>query len=197
MKADGVDARAPIADSPVRQAFVEELRHILDATVLTSVDDARLTALLRQLAPIRQALEDDRQDSPWFWRVRPDGGGSAWGRYNPAAPPVALGIAGDGVRGTVTVGTAFGGPPGLVHGGVVATILDQAMGACLAAFERPSLTATITVDYRRGTPLHQELTVEAGFRPGQGRKTTAWATVGTADGVVTAEATGVFIAVRR
>ncbi|WP_231123421.1 hotdog family protein [Nocardioides sambongensis] len=51
------------------------------------------------------------------------------GPENAIAPPLHLGGLPDGsVRGTVTLGLPYQGPPGCVHGGISALLLDHALG---------------------------------------------------------------------
>ena len=48
---------------------------------------------------------------------------------------------------------AYEGPPGLVHGGVVALLLDQILGGAADHAGVPGMTGTLTVRYRKGTRL--------------------------------------------
>ncbi len=47
----------------------------------------------------------------------------------------------------------YEGPPGQVHGGVVALVLDQVFGEAAAAGGTPGMTGTLTLRYRLNTPL--------------------------------------------
>ena len=51
------------------------------------------------------------------------------------------------------LGAAYEGPPGLVHGGVSALVLDQVLGEAAGAGGKPGMTGTLTLRYRQGTPL--------------------------------------------
>ena len=55
----------------------------------------------------------------------------------------------------------FTGPPGHAHGGIIATILDEAMGKLNRLREVVALTSQITVDYLRPVPLNWPLRVES------------------------------------
>src|SRR5437867_8524531 len=55
----------------------------------------------------------------------------------------------------------FTGPPGHAHGGIIATILDEAMGKVNRLREVVALTSQITVDYARPAPLNKPLRVES------------------------------------
>ena len=118
------------------------------------------------------------------------------GLANPLAPPVTIGRTGEETASaTVTFGSAYEGPPGSVHGGFVAAAFDEVLGYVQSLSGAPGMTGTLTVRYRKPTPLHQELLFEAELARVEGRKIFTQATV-QADGVVTAEAEGIFISVR-
>ena len=77
-----------------------------------------------------------------------------YGPGNPVAPPMVATDTPDGrATGRVTLGKPHEGPPGLVHGGVVATLLDHVLARAIRAAGRGGLTATLTVTYRRPVPL--------------------------------------------
>jgi uncharacterized protein (TIGR00369 family) len=67
------------------------------------------------------------------------------------------------VRAKVRVSDAFGGPPGLVHGGVIATLLDEAMTKVTAHLGVFALTGGLEVAFLRPLPLGS--TVEVFGRP--------------------------------
>ena len=53
-----------------------------------------------------------------------------------------------------TLGGAYEGPPGWVHGGICALVLDHILGeAASDGLTKPKFTGTITLRYLRGTPL--------------------------------------------
>src|SRR5437867_8436060 len=59
------------------------------------------------------------------------------------------------------LGRRFTGPPGHAHGGIIATILDEAMGKVNKLRNVIALTSQITVDYARPAPLNKPLRVES------------------------------------
>ena len=80
------------------------------------------------------------------------------GYANPIAPPVEvwLGENEDGepeIHGRVTFDYPYEGPPTCVHGGVIAELFDELMGAANVIAEKPAMTGTLTVRYRKPTPL--------------------------------------------
>lgn len=122
------------------------------------------------------------------------------GRASPLAPPVRMRIVETGkapphdyeVEGTVTYGPQYEGPPMHVHGGMVAAMFDEVLGFVQLA---PGFTAYLKVDYRRPTPLNRELALRGWIDRVEGRKRWIRGT-STLDGVVLAEAEGLFIGPR-
>ena len=108
------------------------------------------------------------------------------------APPLVIGQSnGGGLFTDFHLGAAYEGPPGHVHGGIAALVLDHVLGAAASSQEKPRLTGTITLRYVRTTRLGN-LHAEARIDRTEGVKIY---TVGhLADGQgVTVEAEGVFI----
>jgi acyl-coenzyme A thioesterase PaaI-like protein len=94
----------------------------------------------------------------------------------------------------VVLGPAFEGAPGRAHGGVLAALFDETMGAVLPATGTLAYTGSLTIDYLRPTPIGEELEVRARIAGREGRKITVEATGTVAEGTF-ARASGVFIAV--
>lgn len=71
--------------------------------------------------------------------------------------------AGEGVEviGRVPVDRLYEGGPGVIHGGVLATIFDDAMGAAARLMDIHLVTAHLQVDYARPVVLDTELVVPA------------------------------------
>ncbi len=112
--------------------------------------------------------------------------------YNPINPPTSVEIHEGMVRGRVQFDLPWEGPPGCVHGGVVAMFFDQLLGHANTARRIGAMTAHLEVDYRRPTPLFTELTFEAAVANVSGRKCTTRGTLKVGDEVC-AEAEGLFI----
>ncbi len=92
------------------------------------------------------------------------------GRANPVAPPLRLAVVDGRIEATVTFGRQYEGPPGCVHGGFVAAIFDEALGAAQAFSGSSGMTGRLTVDYRSPTPLDTELRIQAEMTATEGRK---------------------------
>jgi uncharacterized protein (TIGR00369 family) len=180
------------------------LRELVDAAVRTEVplaDLAETAEAARQLAArLRQetrslheiaAVDEPEIGERWYSPV--------YGPGNPVAPPMVVSESADGrAAGRVTLGKPHEGPPGLGHGGVVATLLDHVLARAVRAAGRGGLTATLTVTYRRPVQLGVPLVATAEIGTTNGRRTTATARLTAEDDPDTtlAEAEGLFVALR-
>lgn len=117
------------------------------------------------------------------------------GPGNPLAPPLSGPVGNDGtMHATALLTAAYEGPPGRVHGGWVAALLDHAVGRAVAVAGRPAMTVSLTVNYRRGTPCGTPLTISARFTGSEGRKVFATAEI-RANDAVTADASAILVSV--
>jgi acyl-coenzyme A thioesterase PaaI-like protein len=206
------DRSAPqVAHPDSTRSLVDATRALIAAqrTADAPVDTlARATALVQQatelLAPhqvdgvpgqnaLRARFPDREQfasgDPARFFPYSP-----VVGPLNALAPPVVFRFDGERMHGSGTLDAPYTGPPGTVHGGVVALVLDELLGAVNACLGLGAYTGTLTIRYERPTPIGEELAFDAWVDRTEGRKVF---TVGTirADGGVTARAEGVFIRV--
>src|SRR5262249_46323057 len=113
------------------------------------------------------------------------------GLRNPIAPPLTIHHDSDGIRcwSEFSLNAAYEGPPGLVHGGVCALVLDHVLGeAASEGLTKLRFTGTITVRYLRGTPLGR-LRAEANVERTEGVKTFVSGHLSDSEGI-TAEAEG-------
>jgi acyl-coenzyme A thioesterase PaaI-like protein len=62
------------------------------------------------------------------------------------------------------------GGPGLVHGGLVSAVLDEASGLLATWYRFPAVTARIFVRFRRPVPINTELLVRAELESSHGRR---------------------------
>jgi acyl-coenzyme A thioesterase PaaI-like protein len=119
-----------------------------------------------------------------------------FGRSNPIAPPLRTRVDVDTatVVADVRFGAAYEGPPGCVHGGALAAAFDEVLGLTQSIAGTVGMTATLSLRYRRPTPLHQPLRFAGWVVSSEGRKVV---TKGRCfhGGRVTVEADALFIAV--
>ena len=176
--------------------LTDSVRDLIDATIRTEVD-ADVVAVAKAEIDAATARLRSRQLEGAFGVRLAEGGQMPWGNpviglRNPVAPPLVLHPApGGGKYADFHLGAAYEGPPGHVHGGVSALILDHVLGEAASSADHPRLTGTISMRYLRTTPLGH-LHVEARIVRTEGIKTYAVGHLSDAAGV-TVEAEGVFI----
>jgi hypothetical protein len=198
-----VSLEAGSAPADPRDELAQAVRRISAMAVGRPIDDDVIAAA--QLSGIADTLEavapsakrPRRQPNPSgepkdFFPTSP-----MIGRSNPIAPPVEVWAAEgeDGqpeIRGRVTFSYPYEGPPTCVHGGVIAELFDELLGSANIIANRAAMTGTLTVRYRKPTPLLAPLDLVARFTGSEGRKVFAWSGI-YHDGELTAEAEGIFI----
>ena len=89
----------------------------------------------------------------------------------------------------------YTGPPGHCHGGIIATILDEAMGKVNKLRQVVALTSEITVKYLKPVPLNKSLRVESREEKVTGRQHINVAEILNQKGEVLARGRGLFIAI--
>lgn len=101
------------------------------------------------------------------------------------------------VRGTVSVPEPFNGYPGIVHGGILAAILDETGGRSVlmdGGFEDLMVTLKLEVTYRQPTPTATPLDVVGRLVRRSARRAEAEAEIRLPDGTVSARATMLLVA---
>lgn len=84
----------------------------------------------------------------------------------------------------------YEGYPGVLHGGIIAALLDEAgsRAGMIGAHDHFMVTARLDVKYRRPTPIGQPLTVYGRLVKRSGRRAVAEAELRLPDGTVSASA---------
>jgi acyl-coenzyme A thioesterase PaaI-like protein len=186
----------------VHETLTASVRRLIDATIRTEVDAETITAAKDDIDSATAQLSDALMPGSFGVQSTPDGRSIALGNVvigvrNPVAPPLVIHDSADGVVHTdFLLGAAYEGPPGMVHGGVCALILDHVLGATAHLPGKPAYTGTLTLRYVRGTPLGRPLHAGAHVERIDGTKTFAVGHIADADGV-TVQAEGVFIHPKR
>jgi len=78
----------------------------------------------------------------------------------------------------------------ILHGGIIATLLDEAMVKLAIALGMPAVTARLNIRLRRPVEIGEEITVTAGITEDTRKILTAYARAVTGDGTLVADATG-------
>jgi uncharacterized protein (TIGR00369 family) len=89
----------------------------------------------------------------------------------------------------------YTGPPGHCHGGIIASILDDAMGKVNKLRHVVALTKEMTVEYLKPVPLHKPLHVEGREVSVNGRQHINEAEIRNQNNEVLARSRGLFIAI--
>ncbi|GAA3677126.1 PaaI family thioesterase [Nocardioides ginsengisoli] len=184
-------------DAATWRPLAEAARELVDLCVMSDVDAEEVRAAQADIEAAVARLRKVRRAQTMGMEYLAAGRRRPWGNpviglRNPIAPPLVVHSDPSGrVESDFHCGAAYEGPPGLVHGGMVALILDQILGHAVGAAGRPGMTGTLTLVYRRGTPLG-DLRAEAWVDREDGVKTWAKARMIGPQGV-TCEAEGVFI----
>jgi len=89
----------------------------------------------------------------------------------------------------------YQGPPGHAHGGIIATILDEAMGKVNKLRHVIALTSEMKIQYLKPVPLGQPIVAEGWELRVRGRRHVNAAELRNAKGEVLARSRGVFIAI--
>jgi uncharacterized protein (TIGR00369 family) len=89
----------------------------------------------------------------------------------------------------------YTGPPGHAHGGIIATILDEAMGKVNKLCHVVAVTREINVEYLKLVPLNKPLRVESREVSVHGRQHINMAEILSKDGEVLARSRGIFIVI--
>jgi acyl-coenzyme A thioesterase PaaI-like protein len=190
------------AESDRQQAlyepFTQAVRELLDAAIRTEVDDEFIGEAQATIEAVTARLRTRQIDGSYGVRVTGDGRSRSWGNpviglRNAIAPPLLISRdESSHCRTEFELGAAYEGPPGHVHGGMCALVLDHILGeAASAGLTKPNFTGTITCRYLRATPLGR-LRAEAYIDRVEGVKTFARGFLADEDGH-TVEADGVFI----
>lgn len=115
------------------------------------------------------------------------------GLANALAAPLYLERRDDGKTvGHATYGSAFEGPPGSLHGGMVAAAFDELLGVAQWASSMVGMTGTLTIKMMSPTPLGSRIDYEGEVERTEGRKIFLRGK-SFADGKQLAEAEGIYI----
>lgn len=101
------------------------------------------------------------------------------------------------IRGCFRLGADYQGGPGFIHGGIIATVLDEAMGKVNRFYDVTAVTAELNIEYRRPIRVDEEIRVEAYHLERNGRLLRHAGEIRNAAGEVLAKGKGRFVAIER
>lgn len=176
--------------------LTDSMRRLLQAGIQSGADESAIREAQQLVDAAVERLGGIGE--PQQVRLAVGGRPVVWGNpvtgfRNAIAPPLVMHEEPDGLWWSeFELGEQYQGPPGWVHGGVLALVLDQLLGeAASDGLTKPLFTGTITLRYLRGTPLGR-LRAEAAIERTDGYKTFVSGHMSDADGK-TVEAEGIFI----
>jgi acyl-coenzyme A thioesterase PaaI-like protein len=187
------------AEDAVFGALTNAVRRLNEVTLRTTVDHETVEDVRRQIEEATARLEKSMIPANFGVAFTKGGrvrghGNAVVGLRNPLAVP--LKVVQDKVAGRASaefeLNALYEGPPGQVHGGVVALVLDQVFGEAAAAGGAPGMTGTLRLRYELNTPLGPCSAV-AWVDRRDGIKTIVKGELRRADGTVTVTAEGIFI----
>jgi len=197
----GPDATHP--PGPAHERLAAAIRRVTNQLVLTAASPEALTDAAERIEAVADALAPVTPEwtlsVPAFVSTREPHGYFPFspqiGLSNPLAPPVRVWVDDDDVvHGEANLDAAYEGPPGCVHGGVIASLFDEILGIANITAEVGAMTGTLTIRYRSPTPLRTDLTFTARVVSVEGRKVRTEGTIHAGDRLC-AECEGIFIIV--
>jgi len=99
------------------------------------------------------------------------------------------------VTGKLRIGADFQGSMGVLHGGIIATVLDEAMGKLCRLRDVRAVTAELTIEYLKPIHVDQDIFVEAHETKHIGRQMYHAAEIRNAEGAVLARGHGRFVVI--
>lgn len=174
-----------------RRALSAAVRQLAAATLLTTGGDDRLGSayklVLQALAIPADSARAGRYEQRVGLRPGPATSDEIWethatfGASNPLSPLVYLVEEDRGqLTGTGTFGPAWEGGTGTVYGGFIAAVFDGMLGRAVISAGHLGVTKSLSVRFRRLTPLLRELRIESSPCPGADARCLCVAPSGTA-----------------
>jgi len=101
------------------------------------------------------------------------------------------------IVGRFILGEAYQGGGGMAHGGIIATLLDEAMGKVCRFREVRAVTAELTVQYLKPVKVDEEIIVEGFETEQKGRNLFLAGEIRNNAGTVLARGSGRFVVIGR
>ena len=187
--------------TPERARLAEAVRNAIDVVMTTEdATDAQMIAAAESIEAATSLLAGPRvATTDGVRRIGRDRDHGDYlprspivGESSPLAPPIAWEWVPPKIIGRVVFGAAYEGPPNFVHGGIIALAFDEMLGMANIASGHPGMTGTLTVRYRRPTPLYREVDFEAWVVKVEGRRIATRGTL-SCDDSLCAECDGLFV----
>ncbi len=200
-------SRGPV--TPARADLAHAIRELSHRMVAADADDAALVAAttlveqaqaaldefpLRRRPLLSEADQARMSDAGSELTLHAMSDRAVGGVSNPMAVDFEMTWGDGAVITEVEFGPAFEGAPGRLHGGVLAGVFDDVLGAAMAQEREPGFTGRLTVHYLAPVPVERPITIRTWVGERQGRKLFVHGEA-THDGTVVARADALFILV--
>ncbi len=189
-----------------RQRLASATRTLNEKLVSTDIDPELAAALTEKIEGLTAELSQTQQvDGLVDMAKRGERGTiddvmgelvSVGGRSHPCSPELLWQEASNRITGIVRFNQAFEGPPGHVHGGWVAGVLDHIMGMTHVRTGHPGMTGGLSVRYLKPTPLNQLIEISAEATEVDEKRTEVKGTMRCGE-TTTATAEAIFVRVDR
>ena len=97
--------------------------------------------------------------------------------------------------GRFVLGARYGGGAGFAHGGVIAILLDEAMGKISKLTDERAVTAELNIEYRKPVPVDSEIAVSGWQEDEKGRNRFRVGEIHDAQGNLLARGRGRFVVI--
>ena len=192
--------------------LVAAARALVEAVVMTDVDGDERSAAAAELEAVTARLRARRRTDALYMVRHADGrveslNQAGSGRLNPQAPPMewvhrpkepppGTPPTPVEVRARCVFGPQHGGSPGRVYGGVLVCALDEVLGVAALVAGATGMTVAMSVSLKGATPYGVPVDIVGRYTGHEGRKSYASGEV-VVDGMITVEATAIFVGERR
>ena len=96
-------------------------------------------------------------------------------------------------HGRFVLGNRYAGGAGFAHGGIIAVLLDEAMGKISKLTEERAVTAELSIEYKKPVPVDAEIVVAGWQEEVQGRNRIRIGEIRDAQGNLLARGRGRFV----
>lgn len=194
MPDDREDGQSVVAD-----ALMASTRRLMLAATTTTLSDQQLLREAERLDEISSLLETRRASRMRRVRFTAErreelraGTPWRWFPYNALGIPQAIEVGDGEARSQLQLSAVHEGPPGMLHGGFGAAILDAVLGVLVMAEVTPALTAELTISFHRPTPIGEPVEVHGRVVEIRPRTVIAEGSI-SLNGRTTLSARGVFV----
>ncbi|MBY0399712.1 PaaI family thioesterase [Myxococcota bacterium] len=215
---------AKVPDTEALEGAVAQVRRLIAHLRKTKASKATLARVERDVAALCEELAPHDHPGPYAQAaldvaVVVENGGPPLhlkpaeffpyspiiGPRNPIAAPIRFDVVPlDGgkkeIRAEHVFDAPYNGPPGSVHGGIIALVFDELLGCIGAVSDVGGFTGTLTITYRSLTPIGKPIRMRSWIEGTEGVKTFIKGTMHCdtpAPDTLCAEATGIFIRPKR